>query len=62
MKDGNEIDHEPRFFAIQYDNSGSISKINSTAYLFELSDISDKTILFSERSDRIVLSMNTSNY
>ena len=62
MKDGNEIDHEPRFFAIQYANSGSISEINSTAYLLEFSGVSDKTILFSDRPDRIVLSMNTSNY
>ena len=62
MKDGNGIDHEPEFFAIQHAKSGSISEINSTSYLLELSDVSNKTILFSDRSDRIVVSINTSNY
>lgn len=37
---------EPKFLAIQHANSGTISKINSTTYSFELKNVSDKTILF----------------
>ena len=45
---------EPEFFAIQHAESGSITNINSTLYLLELNNISEKTILFSDRPDRIV--------
>ena len=53
---------EPKFFAIQYAQSGSISEINETAYSLELNDVSDKTILFSDRPDRIVMSVSTSDF
>ncbi|MGD1838431.1 MAG: hypothetical protein ACPKPY_10295 [Nitrososphaeraceae archaeon] len=53
---------EPKFFAIQHANSGSISEINETAYSLELNDVSDKTILFAERPDRIVTSISTSDF
>ena len=53
---------EPKFFAIQHAQSGSISEINATAYSLELNDVSDKTILFSDRPDRIVTSINTADY
>ena len=53
---------EPKFFAIQHAQSGSLSEINETAYSLELSDIFDKTILFSDRPDRIVISVSTSNF
>ena len=53
---------EPKFFAIQHAQSGSISEINETAYSLELNDVSDKTILFSDRPDRIVKSMSTSDF
>ena len=55
-------DHVPKFFAIQHAQSGSFSEINETAYSLELYDVSDKTILFSDRPDRIVMSISTSNY
>ena len=51
-----------KFFAIQQAKSGSISEINATAYTLELNDVSDKTILFSDRPDRIVMSVSTSNF
>ncbi|MGD1834716.1 MAG: hypothetical protein ACPKQO_03250 [Nitrososphaeraceae archaeon] len=53
---------EPKFFAIQHANSGSISEINSTFYKLELNSVFGKTILFSDRPDRIVTSMSTSDF
>ena len=47
---------EPKFFVIQHAQSGSISEINETTYTLELNDVSDNTILFSDRPDRIVKS------
>ena len=35
-----------KFLSIQNAQSGSISPINDTAYLLELNNVSDKTILF----------------
>ena len=55
-------DHVPKFFAIQHAQSGSLSEINETAYSLELSDVSDKTILFSDRPDRIVKSVSISDF
>ena len=55
-------DHVPKFFAIQHATSGSLSEINETAYSLELNDVSDKTILFSDRPDRIVTSVNTYDF
>ncbi|MGD1835820.1 MAG: hypothetical protein ACPKQO_08870 [Nitrososphaeraceae archaeon] len=52
----------PKLFAIQHATSGKISEINETAYSLELNDISDKTILFSDRPDRIVKSVTTSDF
>ena len=53
---------KPKFFAIQHAQSGSISEINETAYSLELNDVSDKTILFSDRPDRIVTSVSTFDF
>jgi hypothetical protein len=50
------------FIAIQHAESGSISEVNATNYLLELGSLSDKTILFSDRPDRIVTSISTSNF
>ena len=55
-------DRLPKFFAIQQAQSGSISEINETAYTLELHNVSDKTILFSDRPDRIVKSTSTSDF
>ena len=52
----------PKFFAIQHAESGSILEINETAYTLELNDVSDKTILFSDRPDRIVISVSTADF
>ena len=53
---------DQKFFAIQHARSGSISEINETVYSLELNDVSDKTILFSDRPDRIVTSSSTSDF
>ncbi|MGD1838501.1 MAG: hypothetical protein ACPKPY_10655 [Nitrososphaeraceae archaeon] len=53
---------QPKFFAIQHSQSGSITEINTTAYSLELNDVSDKTILFSDRPDRIITSASTSDF
>ena len=53
---------EPKFFAIQYAESGKFSEINTTTYSLELNNVSDKTILFSDRPDRIVTSVSTADY
>lgn len=52
----------PKFLSIQHAQSGSISEINATTYSLQLNDISDKTILFSDRPDRIVTSISIVNY
>ena len=58
----NTTEHVPKFFAIQHAQSSSISEINDTAYSLELNDVSDKTILFSDRPDRIVKSISTVDF
>ena len=51
-----------KFLFIQGAQSGSVSEVNATTSTLELSDVSDKTILFSDRPDRIVTSTNTTNF
>ena len=58
----NSTEHVPKFLAIHHAQSGSLSEINATTYSLELKDISDKTILFSDRPDRIVKSISTSDF
>ncbi|MGD1834784.1 MAG: hypothetical protein ACPKQO_03590 [Nitrososphaeraceae archaeon] len=58
----NQTAIETQFFAIQHANSGSLSQINETVYTLELNDVSDKTILFSDRPDRIVKSVSTVDF
>jgi hypothetical protein len=50
------------FLFIQGAQSGSISEVNATTSTLELSDVSDKTIMFSDRPDRIVGSVSTTNF
>ena len=45
--------------SIQKANSGTISQINSTAYLLQLIDVSDKTVSFKDRPNRNVTSLST---
>ena len=50
------------FLFIQSAQSGSISEVNATTSTLELNDVSDKTIMFSDRPDRIVASVNTTDF
>jgi hypothetical protein len=59
---GNESVAGARFLFIQGAQSGSVSEVNATTSTLELSDVSDKTILFSDRPDRIVGSANTTDF
>jgi len=51
-----------KFLFIQGAQSGSVSEVNATTSTLELSDVSDKTILFSDRPNRIVGSENTTDF
>jgi hypothetical protein len=57
---GNTTDIQ--FLAIQNANSGMISQINATAYTLELNNVSNDTVLFSDRPERIVESVSTSDF
>jgi hypothetical protein len=50
------------FLFIQHAQSGSVSEVNATTSTLELSDVSDKTIMFSDRPDRIVTSIDTTDF
>jgi hypothetical protein len=51
-----------KFLFIQGAQSGSVSEVNATTFTLELSNVSDKTILFLDRPDRIVTSVNTTDF
>ena len=51
-----------KFLFIQSAQSGSISEVNATTFTLELRDVSDKTISFADRPDRIVSSVSTTNF
>ena len=51
-----------QFLFIQGAQSGSVSEVNATTSTLQLSNVSDKTILFSDRPDRIVGSANTTDF
>lgn len=53
---------EPRFLSIQSAQSGSVSQNNATVYTLELNDVSDKTIFYSDRPNRIVTYVSTSDF
>ena len=50
------------FLAIQEAQSGSVSEVNATTSTLELSNVSDTTILFSDRPYRILTSVNTTDF
>lgn len=50
------------FLSIQTAHSGSISQMNDTAYSLELDSVSDSTVLFSDRPNRIVKSVSTADF
>jgi hypothetical protein len=50
------------FLFIQGAQSGSVSEVNATTSTLELSDVSDKTIMFTDRPDRIVASIDTADF
>lgn len=58
----NENITEVEFLGIQNAQSGSISQINATAYTLELSNVSNGTIMFSDRPERIVETVSTSDF
>ena len=51
-----------KFLFIQSAQSGSISEVNATTFTLELRDVSDKTISFADRPDRIVSSVSTTDF
>jgi len=57
----NSTNIDPKFFAIQHAQSGSISKVNATTNFLELQNVSD-VILFSDRPDRIVKTESTQQF
>jgi ABC-type Fe3+-hydroxamate transport system substrate-binding protein len=50
------------FLFIQSAQSGSLSEVNATTSTLELNDVSNKTIMFSDRPDRIVSATNTTDF
>ena len=52
----------PQFLAIQHAQSGTTSQINSTSYELQLNDLANKTILFSDRPDRIVVTQTIQDF
>jgi hypothetical protein len=52
----------PQFLAIQHAQSGTISEINSTSFLLQLNDLADKSILFSDRPDRVVVTQSNQDF
>jgi hypothetical protein len=58
--DGNMTEVE--FLSIQNAKSGSISQINATAYTLVLSNVANKTIQFSDRPERVVETVSTSDF
>ncbi|MDF0682392.1 MAG: hypothetical protein P0116_15655 [Candidatus Nitrosocosmicus sp.] len=58
---GNNIT-EATFLFIQSAQSGSLSEVNATTSTLELNDVSNKTIVFSDRPDRIISSIDTADF
>ena len=52
----------PQFLAILHSQSGTISEINSTSYTLQLNELADKTILFSDRPNRIVVTQSVQDF
>jgi hypothetical protein len=50
------------FLFIQGAQSGSVTEVNATTSTLQLNNVSDKTILFSDRPDRIVASIDTTDF
>ena len=50
------------FLSIQTAQSGSVSQINATAYTLELNNITNDTIQFSDRPNRIVEIVSTADF
>ena len=47
---------------IQGAESGSVSEVNATTSTLQLGNVSDKTILFSDRPNRILASVDTADF
>ncbi len=59
---GTALVYPTLLFSIQHAKSGSIFEDNAISYTLELNNVSDKTMLFSDRPARIVTSVNTSDF
>lgn len=59
---GNNDTTKVKYLFIQGAESGSVSKLNTTASTLELNNVTDRTILLSDRPDRIVSSINTTDF
>ena len=62
QKQENTTNEPIEFLAIQNAKSGSIHQINETAYTLQLNNIPPITVLFSDRPDRIVITVSTSDF
>ena len=52
----------PQFLAIQNAQSGTISEINSTTFLLQLNNLTNKLILFSDKPDRVVVTQSNQDF
>lgn len=59
---GNNNMTRAQFLFILNAESGSVSEVNDTTSTLELSNVSDKTISFSDRPNRIVTASNTTDF
>ena len=59
---GNNNMTRAQFLFIVNAESGSVSEVNDTTSTLELSNVSDRTISFSDRPDRIVTASNTTDF
>jgi hypothetical protein len=50
------------FLSIQTAHSGSISQVNETVYTLELNNVSDSTIMFSDRPGRVIETVSTADF
>ncbi|GKS61539.1 hypothetical protein YTPLAS21_09970 [Candidatus Nitrosocosmicus sp.] len=62
QQDNTTGSEEVEFLSIQHAKSGLIYENNTTSYLLKLKNVSNETVLFSDRPDRIVESISTSDF
>jgi len=50
------------FLSVQTSQAGSVTENNTTSHLLELNNVANETVLFSDRPDRIIESISTSDF